>query len=65
VRSEVSEIEAKLEAMRGALPALRQGCQEFAARAEVGGGLYSCSNPADPQRCESRLGAPWFQPLKP
>ena len=34
VRSEVAEIEAKLEAMRGALPALRQGCQEFASRAE-------------------------------
>lgn len=34
VRSEVTEIEGKLEAMRGALPALRRGCQEFAARAE-------------------------------
>jgi hypothetical protein len=34
VRAEVAEIESKLDAMRGALPALRRGCQEFAARAE-------------------------------
>ena len=34
VRSEVADIERGLEAMRGALPELRAGCQAFAARAE-------------------------------